>query len=86
MKVRLCFLFWSRRARDSRVLTCDIASDAVQLWHRGNYHWYLKQTIAPRLSVTGDLTGFEWHPEKATELEFIATGKPSSLIPLGVTS
>ncbi|BGP57178.1 Putative elongator complex protein 1 [Rhodotorula sphaerocarpa] len=49
------------------------AEHEVQLWHRGNYHWYLKQTIAPRLSGRGELQGFEWHPEKATELDLIAT-------------
>ncbi|GAA5883430.1 hypothetical protein JCM3774_004277 [Rhodotorula dairenensis] len=45
----------------------------VQLWHRGNYYWYLKQTISPRLSDTGDLIGFGWHLENAMELEFITT-------------
>ncbi|GAA5993070.1 hypothetical protein JCM10908_003090 [Rhodotorula pacifica] len=45
----------------------------VQLWHRGNYYWYLKQTISPRLSHSGELKGFEWHPEKAMELELITS-------------
>jgi hypothetical protein len=45
------------------------------LWHRGNYYWYLKQTVSPRLSETADLIGFEWHPEKAMELELLTTGQ-----------
>lgn len=56
------------------MLTLCLSDPTVQLWHRGNYHWYLKQTIAPRLSGRGELQGFEWHPEKATELDLIATG------------
>lgn len=56
------------------MLTLCLSDPPAQLWHRGNYHWYLKQTIAPRLSGRGELQGFEWHPEKATELDLIATG------------
>lgn len=56
-------------------LTCSFRMyGTVQLWHRGNYYWYLKQTISPRLSPARDLIGFEWHPEKAMELELITAG------------
>lgn len=44
----------------------------MQLWHRNNYCWYLKQEIVPRLSGQAALTGLLWHPEKALEL-YLAT-------------
>lgn len=37
---------------------------AVQLWHRNNYHWYLKQ----ELPATERLLGLDWHPEQPLEL------------------
>ncbi|GAA6015095.1 hypothetical protein JCM10207_008729 [Rhodosporidiobolus poonsookiae] len=43
----------------------------VQLWHRSNYYWYLKQELSPRLSQTGSLRAFVWHPEKALELSLL---------------
>ncbi|GAA5969527.1 hypothetical protein JCM11641_008144 [Rhodosporidiobolus odoratus] len=42
--------------------------DAVQIYHRSNYYWYLKQEISPRLGSIPSLQGFAWHPEKALEL------------------
>lgn len=44
----------------------------MQLWHRNNYYWYLKQEIVPRLSEQAARTGLLWHPEKALEL-YLAT-------------
>lgn len=45
---------------------------SVQLWHRNNYYWYLKQEISPGLSGSEEMTALIWHPEKALEL-LIAT-------------
>ncbi|KAJ4471530.1 IkappaB kinase complex IKAP component [Lentinula aciculospora] len=55
---------------DSNVLAVwserDNASDLVQLWTTGNYHWYLKQEItAPHDS---NFTSMDWHPEIALQL------------------
>ncbi|GAA5889329.1 hypothetical protein JCM6882_000709 [Rhodosporidiobolus microsporus] len=46
---------------------------AVQLYHRSNYHWYLKQEISPRLAASTSLQGFVWHPEKALELSLLTS-------------
>ncbi|KAF9075492.1 IkappaB kinase complex IKAP component [Rhodocollybia butyracea] len=59
-----------RWSSDSNVVALwierDSASDLVQLWTTGNYHWYLKQEIsAPSQS---HFTSVEWHPELALEL------------------
>ncbi|GAA6062845.1 hypothetical protein JCM10212_001851 [Sporobolomyces blumeae] len=43
----------------------------VHLYHRSNYHWYLKQAIMPRLSSSSSLFGFQWHPEKSLELSLV---------------
>ncbi|KAJ3981419.1 IkappaB kinase complex IKAP component [Lentinula detonsa] len=55
---------------DSSVLAIwierDHASDLVQLWTTGNYHWYLKQEIAP--PSDSKFTSMEWHPESALQL------------------
>ncbi|KAL8292997.1 hypothetical protein RQP46_000691 [Phenoliferia psychrophenolica] len=40
----------------------------VQIWHRNNYHWYLKQEITPRLSRNAKVTSVVWHPENGLEL------------------
>ncbi|GAA6006180.1 hypothetical protein JCM11491_002062 [Sporobolomyces phaffii] len=44
---------------------------AVHLYHRSNYHWALKQTLAPSLSGASTLLGFKWHSEKALSLSLI---------------
>ncbi|GAA5832721.1 hypothetical protein JCM11251_005735 [Rhodosporidiobolus azoricus] len=45
---------------------------AVQLYHRSNYYWYLKQEISPRLG-SSSLQGFSWHPEKGLELSLLTS-------------
>ncbi|BGP18516.1 hypothetical protein JCM10213_002969 [Rhodosporidiobolus nylandii] len=47
--------------------------DVVQLYHRSNYHWYLKQELSPRLGGFNTLSGrgFAWDPEKAMELALL---------------
>lgn len=44
----------------------------MQLWHRNNYYWYLKEEISPRLGRQAPITSLLWHPENALEL-YIAT-------------
>ncbi|GAA5956343.1 hypothetical protein JCM21900_006151 [Sporobolomyces salmonicolor] len=44
----------------------------VHLYHRSNYHWYLKQSLRPSLSPSSKLTSLAWHPEKPLELSLIA--------------
>ncbi|BGP42072.1 Putative elongator complex protein 1 [Rhodotorula kratochvilovae] len=54
---------------------------AVQLWHRGNYHWYLKSSVSPFLSAPSTTStpplshqsrGLAWHPEKPLVLALLA--------------
>ena len=44
----------------------------MQVWHRNNYHWYLKQQLEPGLAsnATTDLrlNTFLWHPEDALSI------------------
>ncbi|KAK4705712.1 elongator complex protein 1, partial [Phenoliferia sp. Uapishka_3] len=47
----------------------------VQIWHRNNYHWYLKQEISPRLSGGGNVTSVVWHPENGLDLYLTTTTK-----------
>ncbi|KAI5477208.1 elongator complex protein 1 [Pseudohyphozyma bogoriensis] len=47
--------------------------DVVQLWHRNNYYWYLKQEIAPRLSGSAPITSLLWHPENGLDLYLSTT-------------
>ncbi|ORY54599.1 IKI3 family-domain-containing protein [Leucosporidium creatinivorum] len=50
-------------------------SHAVQLWHRNNYNWTLKQEISPRLSGSkAAVTSLLWNPEKALELHLTTNG------------
>ncbi|GAA6056745.1 hypothetical protein JCM3770_005875 [Rhodotorula araucariae] len=56
------------------------AEHAVQLWHRSNYHWYLKSSLSPFLSSPSSSTpplssqsrGLAWHPEKPLSLSLLA--------------
>ncbi|GAA5945114.1 hypothetical protein JCM3775_000913 [Rhodotorula graminis] len=59
-----------------------IVEHVVQLWHRSNYHWYLKLSLSPFLSSTSSAAtaaphlslesrGFAWHPEKAHSLALV---------------
>lgn len=55
---------------------------AVQLWHRSNYHWYLKASLSPFLSssspspsaplLSPQSRGLAWHPEKPLSLALVA--------------
>ncbi|GAA6031547.1 hypothetical protein JCM8097_006514 [Rhodosporidiobolus ruineniae] len=54
--------------------------DVVQLYHRSNYHWCLKQSLSASLAPSSRLTspGFSWHPESPLSL--------SLLTPSGISS
>jgi IKI3 family len=43
-------------------------ADRVQLWHRRNYHWYLKQ----ELSLPGEVRVVRFHPERPYTLIVVA--------------
>lgn len=59
--------------------TDHVCGPAVQIWHRNNYHWYLKQEIAPRLSGNGKVTSVVWHPENGLELYLTTTSEQPRL-------
>ncbi|KAJ2757938.1 putative elongator complex protein 1, partial [Coemansia nantahalensis] len=43
----------------------------MELWADNNYHWYLKQSIGPRLA--GGITRAVWHPEEPLTLYLSGT-------------
>lgn len=58
---------------DSDVLAVHLrtgrdAHSVIQLWTRGNYHWYLKQE---RRWPNNELIGFEWDDESSGKLYFL---------------
>ncbi|KAE9404784.1 IKI3-domain-containing protein [Gymnopus androsaceus JB14] len=74
---------------DSNVLALwierDDASDLVQLWTIGNYHWYeqvkyLKQEIAA--PSNSHFTSVEWHPEVVLQLILTTTCSSNYLHPV----
>lgn len=52
----------------------DARRTEIQLWRRNNYHWYLKQTIRPKIgSDEQGLTAVQWHPENALQLYMLSS-------------
>ncbi|KAM0754229.1 IkappaB kinase complex, IKAP component [Meredithblackwellia eburnea MCA 4105] len=64
-----------RWSEDSRLLAVWLNSpqggDRVQIWHRNNYHWYLKLNLTT-LHKDEPLTAMDWHLEDSMRL-FLGT-------------
>jgi hypothetical protein len=49
----------------------SLLTQTVQLWTMNNYHYYLKQEIAPR-AADKRFTSVKWHPEHAMRLYLVS--------------
>ena len=55
-------------------IRANIRPPTVQLWHRNNYNWTLKQSISPfSASLLARLNSLFWHPESTLDLYLTTT-------------